>query len=266
LQSQGVECIACDLLDQDALRRLPRVPNVVYMAGHKFGARGNPSFTWAMNAALPLLVADHFRASRIVALSTICVYPYSDASGPGASEDVPSQPPTGDYTNSCVGREQVFMHGSDRWGTAGRLVRLSYAIDMRYGVLHDIASAVLAASPLDVTMGYVNLIWQGDANEQILRLLAECTAPTSPINVTGPEKASVREIAEAFGRRFDRVPILTGHEADTAWIADTSQAQRLFGRPGVPLNRMIDWVADWVSRGGASFGKATHFETRDGSY
>jgi len=266
LESAGIECIACDLLDRAALERLPRAANVVFMAGHKFGAVGNPAFTWAMNAGVPLMVAETFRESRIVCFSTICVYPYADVSGPGASEAVPAWPPPGDYANSCVGREQMFFYGSSRWGTPGRVVRLSYAIDMRYGVLHDIATQVMAGKPVDVSMGYVNVIWQGDANEQALRLLAHCTTPSSPLNITGPEKTSVRWLAEELGRRLGKKAKVAGTEAPTAWIVDTAASRRLLGPPRVPLGAMLDWVADWVARGGASLGKATHFETRDGKY
>ena len=266
LEGWGVECIACDLLDRAALERLPRAKNVVFMAGHKFGAAGNPSFTWAMNAGVPFMVAETFRESRIVAFSTICVYPYAGVDGPGSSEATPTEPPAGDYANSCVGREQMFFYGSHKWGTPGRLVRLSYAIDMRYGVLYDVASAVHAGRPVDVSMGYVNVIWQGDANEQALRLLARCTAPATPLNVTGPEKTSVRWLAGELGKRLGKAPKITGTEAPSAWIVDTSASQQLLGKPRVPLAKMIDWVADWVARGGPSLGKDTHFGTRDGKY
>ncbi|MBI5716545.1 MAG: NAD(P)-dependent oxidoreductase [Burkholderiales bacterium] len=270
LQAHGVECIECDLLDRAAIARLPNVGagvrNLVFMAGHKFGASDNASLTWMMNAGVPQMVADIFRGTRTVVFSTACVYPFVPVDGPGANESMPATPPPGDYAASCVGRERLFEYGSRRFGTPGRLVRLSYAIDMRYGVLHDVASTVNACRPLDLTMGHADVIWQGDANEQALRLLAHCTSPTSPINVTGPKHTSVRWLAGEFGRRFGRTPTFTGQEAPTAWLLDTGEAQRLFGAPRVGIETMIDWVADWVQRGGASLGKPTHFSTRDGKY
>jgi nucleoside-diphosphate-sugar epimerase len=265
LQSQGIECVSCDLLDRAALERLPRAKNVVFMAGHKFGAAGDPSFTWAMNVAVPFMVAEAFRDSRIVVFSTACVYPYADVHGGGAPENTPTTPPPGDYATSCVGREQMFLHASRRYGTPGRLVRLSYAIDMRYGVLYDVASAVFEGRPVALGMGFANVIWQGDANEQALRLLAHCTSPASPLNVSGP-KVVVRSLAQEFGKRFSKRPTLVGAEAPTAWLVDTAESNKLFGAPRVPLETMIDWVADWVSRGQPSLGKPTHFETRDGKY
>lgn len=266
LEGWGIECVACDLLERAALERLPRVPNVVFMAGHKFGAAGKAAFTWAMNVGVPYMVADAFRESRIVAFSTACVYPFAAVTGHGADESVPALPPPGDYATSCVGREKAFEYGSLRHGTKGRLVRLEYAIDMRYGVLHDVAAKVFAGQPVDVTMGHVNVIWQGEANEQALRLLAHCTAPASPLNVSGPEVVSVRRLAAEFGERFGRTPVVTGSEAPTAWLVDTRAAQQLLGAPRVPLATMIDWQADWIARGGPSLGKPTHFETRDGKY
>ena len=266
LEAWGVECLACDLLDRESLERLPSMKHVVFMAGHKFGAAGNPSLTWAMNVGVPFMVAEKFRESKIVAFSTACVYPFAAVTSRGADESVATTPPPGDYANSCVGREQAFLHGSHRYGTPGRLMRLEYAIDMRYGVLHDVAEKVFAGKPVDVTMGHVNVLWQGEANEQALRLLAHCTTPTSPINVSGPEVISVRSLAEEFGKRFGRRPVITGKEAATAWLVDTRAAQKLFGPPRVPLGAMLDWQADWIARGMPDLGKPTHFETRDGKY
>lgn len=265
LEQRGIETIACDLQDRQALAGLPQCRNVVFMAGHKFGAGGNLPLTWAMNTYVPGLVAEAFRQSRIVAFSTACVYPFVPVTSQGSSEDSPLTPP-GEYANSCVGRERMFQHFSQLHGTPGRLFRLSYAIDMRYGVLADVAQKVWQGSPVDVTMGHVNVIWQGDANAQALRCLAEATVPTSPLNVSGPETTSIRWLAEEFGRRFDRPVEITGQEAPTAWLMNTGEAERLFGYPRVPLKQMVAWVADWIASEQRLLGKPTKFEQRDGKY
>jgi nucleoside-diphosphate-sugar epimerase len=266
LEGWGIETIACDLLDREAIARLPKLENVIYMAGRKFGSSGAEHLTWAMNAYVPGLVAEAFAKSRIVAFSTGCVYPFVNVLHQGATEEVPPNPPAGEYANSCVARERIFQYFSHKCGTSGRLIRLNYAIDMRYGVLFDIASRVKAGVPIGLSTGHVNVIWQGDANTQVLRALAHCTTPASPLNVSGPEAASVRALAEAFGARLARKPVFVGTEGETAWLINTAEATRLFGYPAVPLGRMIDWVADWVARDMQSLGKDTHFDVRDGVF
>jgi nucleoside-diphosphate-sugar epimerase len=265
LQADGVECIAADLLSRDALAHLPDAPNIVFMAGRKFGSTGSEWQTWAMNAHVPALVAERFARSRIVAFSTACVYPFVPTAGEGAPESLPPTAPSGEYANSCVARERLFEHFSHALGTPGRLLRLSYAIDMRYGVLHDVAQKVLRRSPIDLSMGHANVIWQGEANDWALRTLAHCTSPTTALNLSGP-KVSIRELACEFSQRLGIAPVFAGYEAETAWLVDCSEAFRLYGAPKVTIARMLDWTADWVQRGGASLGKPTHYEARDGKY
>ncbi len=265
LQARGIETINCDLLDEAAIEALPKSQNIVFMAGRKFGAEGDLSLTWAMNAHVPALVAQAFAGSRIVAFSTGCVYPFVPVAGNGADESVPPDPP-GEYAQSCVGRERMFEYFSRRFATPGRLFRLNYAIDMRYGVLHDIATRIALGQPIDVSLGHVNFIWQGDASAQALRCLAHCDTPTSPINVSGHRILAVRDLAARLGARLGRDPILVGSEQPTAWITDTSRAVELFGLPIVDTERLIGWTADWVARAMPSLGKPTKYEVRDGRY
>jgi nucleoside-diphosphate-sugar epimerase len=265
LERWGIETIACDLLDRAAIEALPDAANVVFAAGHKFGASGNTPLTWAMNTWVPTLVAERFKASRIVAFSSGNVYPLTRI-GDAAPNETGRVGPIGDYAQSCLGRERMFEYFSARHGTPGRIVRLNYAIDMRYGVLFDIASKVHRGEPVDVTMGYVNVIWQGDANSHVLRCLAHCTTPSTVLNSTGLEALSVRTLATQLGERLGVAAKIVGREAETALLSDASEAARLFGPPTVPLETMLDWVADWVAHDGASLGKPTKFEVRDGTF
>ena len=265
LEARGIETIHCDLLDESELNALPKIANIVFMAGRKFGAEGDLSLTWAMNAHVPALVAQAFKNSRIVAFSTGCVYPFVPVDGKGSDETMPLNPP-GEYAQSCVGRERMFEYFSRQYSTPGRLFRLNYAIDMRYGVLHDIATKVLNGKPIDVNLGHVNLIWQGDASSQALRCLAHCETPTTPVNVSGHEILAVRDLAHQFGALFGREPVIAGKEEPTAWLTDTSQAVKLFGLPIVDTAQLIAWTADWVARAMPSLGKPTKYEVRDGRY
>lgn len=265
LRGWGIETISCDLTDRAAVETLPKCPNVVFMAGRKFGTSGNLPLTWAMNVAVPATVAEIFHESRIVAFSTGNVYAQTPVVHGGSVEsDIPL--PIGEYAQSCLGRERIFEHFSNVHGTPGRIIRLNYAIDMRYGVLEDIGARVFRGEPVDVTTGNVNVIWQGDANSQILRALAHCTTPTSPLNISGPEQASVRAIAHAFAARLGKEAKIVGEESPNVWLVNTTEASRLFGYPEVPILRMIDWVADWLDRGGRSYNKPTAFDAADGKF
>jgi nucleoside-diphosphate-sugar epimerase len=265
LHARGVETINCDLLDATAVNALPKAPNIIFMAGRKFGAEGDLALTWAMNAHVPAIVAQAFRQSRIVAFSTGCVYPFVSIDGKGSDESMAPNPP-GEYAQSCVGRERMFEYFSKQFATPGRLFRLNYAIDMRYGVLYDIASKVWQGHPIDVSLGHVNFIWQGDAAAQALRCLAHCATPTSPINVSGHDILAVRDLAARFGARLGREPVIIGEEQPTAWLTDTSQAVSLFGPPIVDTAQLVAWTADWVARAMPSLGKPTRYEVRDGRY
>ncbi|MCC7493120.1 MAG: NAD-dependent epimerase/dehydratase family protein [Fimbriimonadaceae bacterium] len=264
-RAHGVETIKCDLLADGALAALPDAPNVVYMAGMKFGSTGNEALTWAMNVYLPGLVASRYRTSRIVAFSTGNIYHLHPLSGGGAVESDPLNP-FGDYAQSCLGRERMFDHFSRAHGTPTCLIRLNYATELRYGVLVDIARTVAAEQPFDVTMAAANCLWQADANAMSLAAFDLCAAPAVPLNVAGPELLSLRRVAQQFGELLGKEPFLTGTEASSALITNGQWGHRLFGYPRVGAQQMIHWIADWVQRGGASLGKPTHFEVRDGKF
>ena len=265
LNRAGIETIPCDLLNETELQALPDVPNVIFMAGRKFGATGNESLTWAMNTYLPGRVAEKYRKSRIVVFSTGNVYPLTPVSHGGATETHPVEP-IGEYAQSCLGRERVFEHASNQFGTALAILRLNYAIDLRYGILLDIAEKVYYEQPVDLTMGVANVIWQGDANAVVLRSLMHCQSPPILLNLTGPEIVSIRWLATRFGEIFGKAPAFEGVEAETALLSNAARCHQLFGYPRISLEQMVQWVAYWVEIGGRSLGKPTKFEVRDGKF
>lgn len=255
----------CDLLDRSAIARLPRCPNVLYLAGRKFGSTGNPELTWAMNTVGPTIVAEHFVESRIVAFSTGNVYPLRDPATGGSREtDAPN--PVGEYAQSCLGRERVFEYFSRHRGLRCLLFRLNYSVDLRYGVLVDIARKVHAGDPVDLTVPAFNVIWQRDANSYALRSLELCDSPPRVLNVTGPETLTVREAAEFFAQRFGKPARFTGTEGQAALLSDASQAYSLLGRPSLPELALAEQVAYWIEIGGSSLNKPTHFEVADGKF
>jgi len=265
LEDRGVETIAGDLLDPEFVQGLPDAKNVIYLAGTKFGTSGNEAYTWAMNAYLPGLIADRYSDSRIVALSTGCVYPLVDVDSGGSKETDPPLP-IGEYAQSCLGRERLFEYGSLTNETHVSLIRLNYAVEMRYGVLVDIASKVFNGQPVDVSMGYANVIWQGDANALILRSFRLCASPPKILNLTGPEVISVREMAFRFGELFGREPIIEGKEHPQALLSNASRVFIELGKPHVHLEQIVEWTARWIEAGNPMLGKPTHFEVTDGNY
>ena len=265
LQGYGIKTIPTDLLADDELQRLPVTKNVLYLAGMKFGTTGKEPLTWAMNSYLPGRVAEKFKTSRIVVFSTGNVYPLMPISSGGTTEkEVPA--PVGEYAQSCLGRERIFQYFSVKNNTHTLIYRLNYANDLRYGVLIDIAKAVNEQRPIDLRMGYVNVIWQGEANEFALRCLHHCTSPSAILNITGPESVSVRKIAVSFGRLLDKQPEFVNEEKDTALLSNAAQSYRLFGTSRVSLNQMLELIAAWIKVGGQTLDKPTHFQEREGKF
>ncbi len=265
LEDAGLELLQCDLLDRDAVAGLPQVENVIFMAGMKFGSTGAEHRTWAMNVYMPGIVAERFRDSRILVFSSGNIYGLVPVLHGGSTEADPVNP-EGDYAQSVVGRERMFEYASHKYGTRVLQFRLNYAVELRYGVLYDVAEKVYNKQPVDVTMGHYNCIWQGDVNAFVLRSIPFAASPPRILNVTGPEIVSVRWVARRFGELFGVEPIIEGCEADTALLSNTAQAAGLFGYPKVPLDRIMHWIAHWVEIGGPTLGKPTHYETRDGKF
>ncbi len=265
LEESGIETIGLDLLNPEALASLPNAPNILYLAGQKFGTQGNPATTWAMNASLPTFVAQRYAGRKTVVFSTGNVYPLSKVNSGGPAEDSPVGP-IGEYAMSCLARERVFQHYALAAGTPVLLFRLNYALDLRYGVLVDTGNRVLRGEAVPLAMGYANLIWQGDANARALQCLDHVASPAAILNVTGPEQLSIRSIAEKFGAIFQKPVRFEGTEAADALLSNAARSVELFGPPTVSIETLIEWTAQWLLDGGRLLGKPTHFEERSGKF
>ncbi|TDQ79504.1 NAD-dependent epimerase/dehydratase family protein [Sphingobacterium yanglingense] len=265
LESLGIETIACDLLDDDALQQLPDVKNVIYLAGFKFGAVGKEDFTWAMNTYLPGRVADKFKNSRIVALSSGNVLPFVPVTSAGVDEEVDPEP-IGEYAQSTLGRERIFTYFSKKNNTPTLLYRLNYAVDFRYGVVREIAKQVYNEQAIDLTSNNVNVIWQHDANEIAIRSLLHTASPAKVLNVTGPEILSIKWVAEKIGQGLGKKAIFINEPENTALLNNAAECHRLFGFPKVGILEIIDITVQWIRNNGDEFGKDTHFQERKGKF
>lgn len=265
LDAYGIETIRCDLADDTAVASLPDAPNVVFMAGRKFGSTGNEPLTWAMNTYVPALVCRKYHRSRIVVFSTGNVYGLI-AHGAGGSREEDAPAPIGEYAMSCLGRERIVEYFSREHGTHAAILRLNYAAELRYGVIVDLAGRVAGGEPIDLTMGYFNVIWQADANAMALAALAHTSTPPLVVNIAGPEELGVRAVCLELGDRLGVAPSFVGCEADDALLSNGSRGWKLFGRPRVDARRLLSWTCDWIRRGGERFAKPTHFESRAGRF
>ncbi|HEY7234503.1 MAG TPA: NAD-dependent epimerase/dehydratase family protein [Gemmatimonadaceae bacterium] len=265
LGSASIDTIVCDLLDREAVARLPDAPNVIFMAGQKFGTAAAPAMTWAMNTIVPAICAERYRGARLVAFSTGNVYPLTPAANGGARESDPVGP-VGEYAASALGRERILEFYSARNGTPVSIIRLNYAIDLRYGVLADIGLRVWRDEPVPLAMGHVNVIWQGDASRIAIESLTRAATPPFVLNVTGPETLAVRDIARSFAESFAKTVRFTGKERAKALLSNTDRMRATFSAPDVGVETMIEWVADWIRSDGPMLGKPTHFEERTGAF
>ncbi len=265
LESFGIETIKCDLLNIDEVRALPKVKNVIFMAGRKFGETGSESLTWMMNAVVPHNVGNYFNNSRIIVFSTGCVYPLVSVESGGCCENNPPAP-IGEYANSCLGRERIFQYYCEKNKIPVLIYRLNYAIDLRYGVLADIARNVFLGKPVDLAVDAVNFIWQGDANNRALLCLKYASCPPKILNVTGSEIFSVKHLAKEFAKKFNKEAKFTGVFGGKAYLSNAKNSEELFGKPKVSKEQMIKWIAEWIADGGINLDKPTHFSVTDGQF
>ncbi len=265
LEREGVEVFPADLMEPGSLEKLPDVQNIIFMAGRKFGTAGEEALTWGMNAILPSLVIRRFPKARFTVFSSGNLYPMLPPHSGGANEET-APDPIGEYAMSCLARERIFEYASRTAGAKVLLYRLNYAVDLRYGVLYDVARKVLAGEEVDLATPCFNCIWQGDANEYALRSLLLAESPAARLNVTGPEIVSVRYAAERFGKLLGRKVRFCGEPGERALLSSSARCMAAFGYPSVSLDTLIDWQAQWLLDGGRTLNKPTHFEERKGNF
>lgn len=264
-EKNGIRTIACDLHNENDLAALPGAENIWFMAGVKFGTGNQPELLHKMNVEMPGRVAHRFKRARITVLSTGCVYSFVPVNSAGSTELDPVKS-IGEYAESCRGRENAFRSISEKEGLRAVLIRLNYSVEMRYGVLVDIAQKVLNRQPIDISMGRFNCIWQGDALTHIIASIELARSPVEVLNVTGPETLSICDTAKKFGALLDREPVFTGKEQETTWLNNANKAIQLFGAPEVSADQMIGWIAEWLKHGRETLGKPTKFEVRSGKF
>jgi len=265
LEAQGIKTVTCDMMDLEAVANLPQVENIVYMIGRKFGSTGQEHLTWATNVIVPYHAARAFTGSKIVAFSTGCVYPLVHYSTGGTTEAIPAEP-IGEYAQSCLGRERMFDYFAEEKGERVLHFRLNYAIDLRYGVLWDVASKVWADEPVDITTNYANVIWQGDCSNIVLQCFKLASSPANVLNVTGPDMIRIDESAQKFANLMGKSVQLKGDSNGIGYLSNCGKMVEIFGQPRVSIDTMIEWIANWIMQGGESLGKPTHFETQNGKY
>ena len=265
IERAGIKTIKADLLNESLYSQLPDVENVFYLAGMKFGSTGNQPLTWALNSFLPGLIARHYKDSRIVVFSTGNVYPLVDINGGGASEKTAPEP-IGEYAQSCLGRERIFEYFSQLHNTPTTIIRLNYANEPRYGIIVDLTRRILNDEPVDLTMGAVNLIWQRDANDYIIRSISLAKSPPTILNVTGPDTVLVRQLAEKIGQELNSKPKFTSREARTALLSNASFCSSMFGYPQTTLDEMVSLIAKWVASGKTVLNKPTKYDIRNGKF
>lgn len=265
LESRGVKTLSADLLQRREVEALPDTRDIIYLVGMKFGTSTNPSRTWAINTLVPPLICERYQRSRIVALSTGNIYPLARVADGGSLETDPLTP-LGEYANAAVARERIFEHCSQRYGTQVAQLRLSYALDLRYGVVADLARRIWSGEPIELATGHFNGIWQGDANDMILRSLDLTANPVAAFNLSSVPIYSVRTTALRLGELLDRVPQFVGTETGTAFVSNTGLLTSKLGAPTTPIDTVLRWTANWIRCGGRSLNKPTHFEVRDGQF